>query len=446
MLDEEKDTSNNKLSKSSNLDVIRKHFSSLKKKQYITTSSPECIIEMFNSLDDPDTHVFNTLEMIYEFLYYYRVLIPIEYLNTFEQLFLSSDFSDDIEEDDEEEEENKANKEENTTKLELFIKIIYELICTSDDYISFFLKPDVISKLFQYYDIIPKVPDIFKIISTKNNEFIQVYHEEIATVLFTPPFTSSKAELCYISLKADSNIISVEQLFSMLDDALKSQDSNGLYSMSLEILGLLVDMIPDEIIPNILPTMPDYITLDGDSVDNHNILELYITILSAYKSFDGIVNDCFINFMHNIIEKSFMVDDDTMKLLSDILLFDYDLSPFLAYIDFFVSLLPIFTSFEFFMQRTFLIFISRIMKICNESTIQNFADPTFVNSIGCFLAIEDDDLLTSSILFIINRIATCQPDYEWSTEIISGVENSSFFSNEDIAHLAQDLLDQIIHE
>lgn len=424
------------------------------------------IIELFNSLNDPDTHIYNTLETIFDFTGKYTFNIPIETeeedeneqirklnLIFFKQLFLNYDFDDDLDEEiDEEEEEEEmieAETKRKLTKLELYLGIIYNLICISitehlDDYMNFFLQPDFIVKLFQYYDKVGKVPIIINLIAEKNDKFIEVYNEPIKELLNAPPFTAFKAELLNYALKVDEHIFSGEKLLNILDDALKSRRDVDLYYISLKILGLLVKMIPDEIIPNILPVMPNYITFEGDNNDDQKILELYINILDEKKTFNGVVGDAFINLLFKIINQK--IQGDTIEYVSKILLFDYDLTPFLDYLDFFEALLSVFSNFQFSMQRSVVIFISRLMTLISASQVLNFAKPNFIKSLNNFMIVDDDELLTLSALSIVSVIVSNKLDFEWPIEVINGVEKCSFFSDEKIAQIAQTVLDQIVHE
>ena len=171
------------------------------------------------------------------------------------------------------------------------------------------------------------------------------------------------------------------------------------------------------------------------------ILKMYKKLLDALGSFDEIVNEKFINFLIQTMTNE--IDDDTFKLLFQILRYDYDLTPFLDYTEFFESFLPMFNDMQFYMQRSIAIFLSRFMKICTESTIQTIASSDIIDSLSIFLEMKDDDLLVFSSLSMICSILTCFPTFEWQTDVINAIEASSFYPNDEISQTAQEILKHI---
>ena len=228
-------------------------------------TSLECVIEMFDSLENPDIDIYNTLDNILSDLSESFCFIPIDSLYSFEQLFLSADLSDNFDDDEFEEEEEEYRS---STVLGLMVKIIDQLVRLSEVYLTYFCKPDIINKLFQLYNFIPKAQDLINTFAERNSDFIQDYRDYIVNIISSDTFTLPIAELCFNVLKVDDSIVPVDQFFENLNEIMKSQDTN-LRTLTLKILKFLIKLNPDEYVPMILSELPNYELLDGDSTERY---------------------------------------------------------------------------------------------------------------------------------------------------------------------------------
>ncbi|KAK8900067.1 hypothetical protein M9Y10_002390 [Tritrichomonas musculus] len=396
----------------------------------------ELIEEMIISLQNPEIHIYNTLNQLYEMLSFYIYdVIPINCLIILYQLFLSSNFDDDnFEENDIEEEESY----DRSTILGLSICVIYSLVISSKEnkniYFDFFMKPDIVNKLFELYDIIPKAGDLINYMAKNRTQFILDYRDNIAKLLNTTSFSCLKADLLFEAIKVDNNFFPIEKLLEKFNSALISKNDTNLYIESLEKLILLVQLIPNEIIPFVVPKMHDYIDLDGDHIDDYQILKLYSTVLPFLKSFDSIVDEHFIALICKILSGNH--EQIIKKYALEILNLDYDLTPFLKYPNLFEMLLNVFANSSFLIQKLTVIFIAKIMQICNKDQINYFMNSVVVDNISNFLTVNDNDIVFYSLL-LISTVMKYDSEKDWPDDIIDTIEDLSFNSNEQIAQISQ---------
>ena len=333
------------------------------------------------------------------------------------------------------------NDEDNSGPIiHILINLIHEIMKYPPNFNRFIIllaNYEIMKKLFEYFIyswslihlIITKYPAILPVI------------KDLLEYLLSTNITDNILQIMYDCLNIDPSIIPANQFMSVLDDILRKQYDTNLYATALSILNSIFSRFP-QITPIVTQSIQEYISMDGDSVDIYYILEIYKKLLLNLESFKDVVNDKFLNLIVSTLSLPINTDTDNKQTICSILLLKYDLEPFLPFSAFLSSLLGLLEESEFFIQRTILIFFSRILAVCSINKIEaSDSIITVLYEIFPHFYIPDDDQLICSledlaIVFLSNEI-------ELSEDIIKAIGEMEMNQNDEIAKKAEAIMQMI---
>lgn len=400
--------------------------------------SYEDLIQSLLSLSEPTPYIKTTLRKLdYAFETHYSI-IPFDSLPPLVNLFISLDgfefqFGDDEIEENDDEEFNK-------TSLDYILSIMYNLMKIQNEdqeyiYLPFFISiPQVIEKLLSVYHFSPKARDILVFFVKFSPDFLPDFIQPIINLIQTEPFNDGIANLMYQIIVKNQQIIPLEEFLGKIDESLRSQNDTNLYSTSLSILTELIKEMPKELVQSQIESLQFYIHPDGDVVDHTNQIELYIQILESLETFDGIVSETFLRLIIEIIQ----TDLSLAKYIQKIFLYNFDFTPFLAFPDFLVSLMDFLENSSFTIQKSIVIFYSKIMKIASAEMIVEFSKSKLFTMLPILLQLDANDLdLVGHLLMIVHAFISVNCPI--SIELLEAITEIESFENEQISQAAKSI-------